>query len=410
MPIQIMWGIKETFLNLFHPGEKYIVIEILDHYIQVTALKIHLEETPANQQKGKIRIIQNWEQQFKNLYIPEILKETSALLKKVKKLPSYKIILNLDSRLATTIYSSVSLIRQKPSEVIDEPDIDNLISQAIWRFFDRQRDKVAKKMEIDDIDVLLSDVRIRGIKIDGHKIINPIGFKAKSIEFYFSQTFIVRDFIRGLREILPVDKLVFMTEAGTVLAHAALNILKPDHLFIANLFPGQTVVYTASPGKLKYLDRYNWGQNNLISHLKNHLQIEPETAKAVIDVYNQNKASPMFLRRLENILIKELQIFFNGLESVVDRGQTKVYLNSYFNLPTTAFSQRCQARLNKSLKISLLSTDLIVEKFGFEVNFNKSVKVKNLLTILAILSEVSFLPQDDKLSHLVKRRVRWLVT
>lgn len=382
----------------------------MDHYIQVTVLKAHLEENPASQQKGKIRILKNWQRPFENLNAPEVLRETGSLLKKVRNLPNYKIILSLDGRLATTIYSSVSLVRQKPSEVIDEADMDNLISQAVWRFFDRQREGVAKKMGVDEIDVLLSDVRIRGIKIDGHKIINPIGFKAKSVEVYFSQTFIVRDFIRGLRDILPVGKLVFMTEAGTVLAHAALKTLKSDHLFLANLFPGQTVIYTAAPGKLKYLDSYDWGENNLISHLKTHLLLKPEAAKAVVDLYNKNKASPLFLRRLENILIKELQVFLNGLESTLDKEQTRVYLNPYFNLPLITFSQRCQARLGKSLKISPLSTDLISEKFGFEVKFNKSAQIKNLLTILAVLSEVNSLPKDDKLSRLARKRVRWLVT
>ncbi len=393
---------------MFYPGEKYLVIEILDHYIQATALKARLEENPASKQKGELLVVKNWERPLANVSAPEALKEAAALLKKVGNLSGYKIILSLDSRLATTIYSSTPLVRQKPNEVIDEPDIDNLVSQAIWRFFDRQREKIAKKMGIEDTDVLLSDVRIRGIKIDGHKVINPIGFKAKSVEFYFSQTFVVRDLIRGLREILPMDQVALVAETGTVLAHAALKILAPEHLFLANLFPGQTVIYTASPGKLRYLDRYGWGQNNLISHLKNNLMLGPEITQTVIGLYNNNKASPLFLRRLENILIKELQFFFHGLESVVDRDQTKVYLNPYFDLPAVTFSQRCQARLGRALKICPLSADLLSEKFGFEIKFNKSAKVKNLLTVLAALSELSSLSQDEKLGHLVKRRVRWL--
>ncbi len=401
-------NIKESFLNLFYPGEKYLVVEILDHYIQAAALKARLEENPASKQKGELMIMKVWQRPLRNLSAPEALKETAALLKKVGKLSGYKIILSLDSRLATTIYSSIPLVRQNPNEAIDEPDIDNLVSQAIWRFFDRQREKIAKKMGVEDIDVLLSDVRIRGIKIDGHKVINPIGFKAKSVEFYFSQTFVVRDFIRGLREMLPMEQVAFVAEIGTVLANAALKILSTDHLFLANLFPSQTVIYTASPGKLGYLDRYGWGQNNLISHFKNNLFLEPEITRTVIDLYNKSKTSPLFLRRLENILIKELQIFLYGLESVVDKEQAKVYLNPYFDLPAVTFSQRCQARLTKPLKICPLSSELSTEKFGFDVKFNKSVKAKNLLTILAMFAELGSLSQDEKLGHLVKRRVRWL--
>lgn len=394
-------SIFERFSSLFSPGDKYLFIEILNHYIQTTTLRVNFE-------KKQIRIIKNQVRHFEAFNTLDILKETGLLLKKIRKLPSYKIVLSLDPKLATTIYSSVPLIRQRPGEIIDEADIDNLVSQAIWRFFDRQRVKIARKMDIDDIDVLLSDVRMRGIKIDGHKVLNPIGFKAKSVEFSFSQTFIVRDFLRGLREILSLEKIVFVTEAGSVLANAAFNLLKPNHLFLIKIFPSQTILYSAAPGRLAHLDNYNWGQNNLIGALQDQLAVDEEVAKQIIDLHNENKASPIVLRRLENILVKELQIFVNGLESIIDKESAKVLLNPYFNLPTLIFSQRFQGRLNKSLRFSHLSTDLITDNFGFAVKFKKPAKVKNLLTILAAFLEIDSLPKDDKLNYLAKRRVRWL--
>lgn len=397
----VIRGVKDNFSSLVFSGNKYLVIEVLDHHLQVTFLKADLE-------KKKIRIIKNWDRPFGQLSIPSVVKDVAKIFKKIRKPSKCHIVLNLDSNLATTIYSSASLVRQNPSDTIDEADIDNLISQAIWRFFDRQRMKVAKKMGINDIDVLLSDVRIRGVKLDGHKVINPIGFASKSVEFYFSQTFVPRDFIRALREAVPLDQIVFMAEAGTVLAHNALNILKDDHLFLVNLFPNQTVLYKAQAGKLAYLDKYPWGQKDLLASMENHLQTDSGVSARVIDLYNKNTVSPAFSRRLENILIKETQLFLNGLDALVDENPAKIYFNPYFNIPVTILNSRFQNRSLKNLKISELSQDLIADRFGFEVKLNQSVQLENPLMLLAVLSEMASLPKNDKLSYLAKRRVRWL--
>lgn len=393
--------IRDNFFNLLSPGDKYLVIEILDHYLAITLLKADLE-------KKKLRITKHWERPFERLETAGVVKDIAGIFKKIRKPSRYGIILSLDSRLATTIYSSASLIRQNPGEIIDEADIDNLISQAIWRFFDRNRMRVAQKMGIGDIDVLLSDVRIRGIKLDGHKVINPIGFVSKSVEFYFSQTFVPRDFIRSLREAVPLDKIVFTAEAGTVLAHNVLNASQDSHLFLVNLFPSQTVLYKAQPGKLAYLDKYPWGQKDLLASLQSHLQLDPEVSKAVINLYNGNKVSAVFSRRLENILIKETQLFLNGLEALVDENPAKIYFNPYFNLPAVVLDGRFQNRAQKNLKISELSGSLGGGHFGFEVKLGKRVQLKNPLALLAMLLEMASLPKNDKLSYLAKRRVRWL--
>ena len=378
------------------------MIEILNHYLQITIFKV-------NPEKKSIYITKSWIKDIPEFGVLNVLKETKLILKKIRKLEKYKIILSLDSKFATTIYSSISLVRPRSKEVIDEADIDNLISQAIWRFFDRNRLKVAQKMEIDDVDVLLSDVRIRGIKLDGHKIVNPIGFKAKAVEIFFSQTFVVRDFMRGLRDLLPKDNIALITETGTAMSHILSRALGNDRFFVANLFPNQTSIFLADSGRLSHHDSFDWGENDLTHLLVRYLHVDQITAKSLIQAYVDGNASENFLRRFENILIKELQIFANGLESLAGNEPADVYLNPFFVMPPVVFTSRFNSRFQKPLKLLPLSTNLIAEKFGYEVQFKKSVRVKNIFSFLAAFLEINFLPQNDKMSHLANRRVRWLV-
>ncbi|MBU4348014.1 hypothetical protein KJ671_00715 [Patescibacteria group bacterium] len=382
----------------------FLVIEIINHYIQVTLLK-------ADFSNKNILICKNITKDIKKLDVPYLLKEVKNILRKIPKKSDFNVILNLDSSLASTVYSSVSLIRSKPKELIDEADLDNLISQVIWKFFDKHRSKVSKKMGIEEIDVLLGDVRIRGIKVDGHKVVNPLGFKAKSVEIYLSETFTIRDFIKGIREIMPLNKIVFVSEAGTILSHTLFDSIEENNpLFLVNLFPNQTSIFKASVGHLHHIDNFNWGGNALVEKLRNNFKLDNAVAKTVIETYNRNDGSPRFIKKLENIFIEESRSLINGIESLASE-EGAVFINPYFNFPSCLISDRFQSKFNKKFKLQLLSTDSIMKSFGFTVQFNKSVKkIRNLATLSSVLLELSLMPKNKKISYLANRRVRWLLS
>ncbi|MEK7462750.1 MAG: hypothetical protein AAB621_00070 [Patescibacteria group bacterium] len=396
--------LKRVISSLTVKNPNFLVIEVINHYLQFTLIK-------ADFSAKNILICKNWIKELSSLEIPYLLKEVKKILKKVPKKADFNIILNLDSNLALAIYSSVSLVRPKPKELIDEADLDNLISQAIWRFFDKQRPRIAKKMGIEEIDVLLADVRIRGVKVDGHKVVNPLGFKAKSVEIYLSETFAVRDFIRGVRELTPSNKIIFVSEAGTTLSHALLNSINENKpLFLVNLFPNQTAVFHASVGHLYHIDNFNWGGNSLLQNLNDNFKLDDAVSGTLIEVYNKNGGSPYLIKKLENIFMEECQILANGIESLAPE-IGKIFINPYFNFPSCLISERFESKFSKNFKIELLSTDTVMKKMGFTIQFSKSVKkIKNLSTLSSVLLEIFLMPKNEKINYLANRRVRWLLS
>ncbi|MCL5017548.1 MAG: hypothetical protein M1155_02730 [Patescibacteria group bacterium] len=382
----------------------FLVIEVIDHYLQITELRADLIDK-------NITVYKNWIKEIDKIESDYLLHVIKKVIKKIPKRSELEIILNLDSNLATTIYSSVSLVRPKPKEIIDEADLDNLISQAIWRFFDKQRPKTAKKMGIEEIDVVLSDVRIRGIKVDGHRVVNPLGFKARSVEIYLSETYAVRDFIKGVKEMMLDNKIIFISEAGATLSHMLFkNSKEKEPLILADLFSDQTVVFQASAGHLNYLDSFKWGGNSFVNSIKENFKIDHAVAHSMIDVYNKNGGSPHFTKKIENILMDECRVLANGIESLTSSEGT-IYINPYFNPPSCFISDRFRSKFGKNYSVQLLSTDLVMKNFNFKLQFNKSAnKLKNTATLLSVLSELSMMPKNEKISYLANRRVRWLLS
>ena len=100
-------------------------------------------------------------------------------------------------------------------------------------------------MNVTDLDIVLTDVRIRGVKLDGHKVVNPIGFKAKTVEIQFSQTFLLRDFVNSVKEYLPLNLISLVSENGTAWASVIAKANLTDNFLLANLYGGKTLMFFA---------------------------------------------------------------------------------------------------------------------------------------------------------------------
>ncbi|MDE2001042.1 MAG: hypothetical protein KGI60_00565 [Patescibacteria group bacterium] len=384
-------------------GDKYIVVEILGRDIRVTVLRTDFSHK-------QITVARTWQATAADDTPLAALKEVKKILRRIPNAKTHKIVLALDSRLATTMYASVSLVRQNAKEVIDEADLDNLISQAIWRFFDKHRFKVSQKMNIDEVDVLLTDVRIRDIRIDGHRVVNPIGFKAKSVEIFFSQTFVPREFMRDIRELLPKENIVLMMEAGTALAHILSHVRGDGDFYVANLFPKHTAVFASLRQRFGHQDWFDWGGDHLPSSVSRYFHLDPDTSRALIRLYATENMSGGFSRKFEPMLVTELTSFANGIESMVGDDPSEVYVNTIAEMPPVLFSSRFQNRFRKPVKLLSLSTQFITEKLGYGIHYMKAGEMDNPLICVSSLLELALLPQEDTLSHLANRRVRWLVT
>ena len=371
-------------------GERFLVVEIFEHNNRAAYIQADFQ----NKAIKFVKVLSHL--------------DLGKLLKKFGRLSKYKIILSLDSHLASTIYSSVVLVRENYKELVDEPELDNLISQAIWKFFDRQRNKVSAKLGVTDLDIVLTDVKIRGIKLDGHKVVNPMGFKAKTVEVQFSQTFLVREYINKLKELLPLTDGIFAAENGTAFASVMSKSNPKDNFLIANIFKNKTLLFLFDGSQSGYLDKFNWGEDNLNKSLASDLSVESDVAGLVIHKYLRNEVSQSFKRRLEGLLLKELAFLARGLNVACKKTDAEtIYLHPFFNFPAI-FSGSFRSHFDRQVDLSVLDHQLISKNFGFDIKFKNSGDVDASFSFLASLLEWYLSPHEDKMSQLAKRRVRWL--
>lgn len=384
-----------NILSWIRKDDSFLIVEINDNDFKIIPAR-------ANFKDRRIRIAK-----------PLKIKEGATLeerIKKVKHLSQYKIILSLDSPIACTIYSSVSLVREKAELKIDEADLDNIISQAIWRFFDRQRKVVSNKMNVDDIDVVLSDVKIWDIKLDRHRVINPLGFSPREVNVRLSQTLFKRPIFSIVEAIFPSDSLIHMTESHASIGRILGEVIREKSFLVANILPRKTNLILNDGERIATVDSFNWGEEIFLEEVGKRLSVTSDIAKYISHVYNKKQASPLFLKKVGGILEEEYYTLINGLDNVISRLEIQnLYLNAPYELPEFIFHLHFKNKNGKNIKIHPISENFIGENFGFAVGFDSMAKRFELSSVAALILDNYLSPQNTMANNIAKRRARWLM-
>ena len=390
-------------MSFFRKGERFLVIEILRHSIRASVLIAHFE-------KKKIAVTRSASVPVEATDFSLLASSFGKLIKKFGGGSGRRVICSAEPLFATTVHAHVTLVREHDHEAIDEADLDNLVGQAIWKLLDRHRSQAATKMNVGDIDVALADVRVRKILLDGHKVVNPVGFKAKTVEFHLTQTFSSKRFLHLLKEALPRASSVALIENGAAYANIVAKADGIPDFLLANVFEDRTDMFYCDRVSLSYADSFPWGEANMMRSLMTQFSLDAQTARRLLGAYLREEASPRFLRRFEEMLTEEFQIMAHGFTSHLDRVRSKaVYVQAFFALPRFVFSPSFSRRMSRRARLTEVTDAFLGDRLGFAVTHARAAAPQSDFATVAPVLEFYFSPLNDKIDLMVGRHTRWLV-
>ena len=249
-----------------------------------------------------------------------------------------KDILDLDSDSAVTIFSFIEIARDDPKEELGLIDLQNYISQAIWKIFDGLRAETAERLGVQEADMMLTDARVMGIKIDGHQVVNPQGFTGETIEILLGITMIRRDkFVEN----------TYLFEGGAVRAYLLAKKLNFADTIYVEVNDDKTTIFFITPSGITYMNGFDWGGNNIVRSIKSEFDVQQFTADGIYNKHAEGNVSDHVSRRLDRIFYNELGEFVDGvIESVKSfsggRGSDvpPVYLRTFFPIPESLHRKR----------------------------------------------------------------------
>ncbi|MDD5710625.1 MAG: hypothetical protein PHV43_00785 [Candidatus Colwellbacteria bacterium] len=286
---------------------------------------------------------------------------------------------------AVTIFSAVKIAREHPTRALTPVDLENYISQAVWKFFDRCRGEAAAKLNVREMDLVLSDVRITGVRIDGHQIINPTGFTGSEFEIGLSLT-VTRSGV--------ADEGAYLVEGGSMRAYMLAKILGLGRAFFIESGGRTTSIFSINGSEIHHLNSFQWGKNNIIESLNQSiLVLEEGVLHGLYDKYAIGNTSEKLCRKIDKVFYQAFDAIVGGaLTSVKNAGGMRfntpptIYFYPRFSVPSGVYRKYFPSGRMK-LRFFKVDEDLDIETF---INEN----------IHGVYEE---------LNELAARRIKWLM-
>ena len=297
-----------------------------------------------------------------------------------------RIILALRTENVATIESSVSVFRVHQDELIDEGELDGLLFHALWSFLNKFRSLAAKKLNTSELDLVIANIAVFGVKLQGHSVFNPLGFSGKEIEFSFRVSFISRSLLPMLERIAKRSEVgPIVAERGAILASM---ISKPGIFF--DVDATKTLWYEIGNecGFRGFLD---WGYLNIYSSLGNIFGVSPGYASNLISRFSSHRISLKMKGIIEKVIREEYKLFKDYADASLKlehhellRGEGRIIHFEEEHVSSIFFSDERYKISDKSLFLG-----------------------QTTFSALALFPFVH--PQYEYLNQLLRRRAKWLV-
>ncbi len=306
------------------------------------------------------------------------------------KISDGKLALSVHPPYGTAVYASKIITRDNPRTEITESEIENAISQAIWRLFDEERALFAKRVDLSEMDIVMADVRVLYIKLDGGAVINPIGFMAKTIEIGLVEIMMTRALSESIKTSIPKkSEIVFTIEPAASCAWFIQKDSKNKDFAVARILDHQTFIYcSANDEKISYISDFNWGSSQVLTSVAGYFGISSLSAKALIDRYVTGDMSADMQKGLKGIISGPFADFAKGVTLAAHNVKIKrpvLYVMSH-DFP------------------GLNSKNILWKESGVKINFLPAVDYIEL-----VLHEMSRANLNSQWNKAARRRMKWLM-
>ena len=290
----------------------------------------------------------------------------------------------------TSIYSSRVIRRDNPRLEITESETENAISQAIWKLFDEARMFFSKRLNISEIDVVMADVRVSYIKLDGGIVINPVGFSAKTIEIGLVEILITRTLLEQIKLSTPKKgEVIFTLEPAASCARLLQKNAKKQEFAVAHISEERThIYYSSDENEISYVSDFNWGIKTVLDSVIRQFGVSNTVARDLLQRYTREDMSTEMIKAFKEIISEPFIEFSKGASLVAHNVKANKLMLYILNNEFSELNPQNIARKESNIKMQFLPA----------INH----------TDLA-LREMSGCDLQSPWNKIAKRRMRWLM-
>lgn len=412
-PIQTIGKVSDRARQLFTHGEKFLVLEVAPGGANALFLsvdddrKLVFEKFIRNADLKKF-LGSPWRRLMQKSWEGEYLFKSHR-----------KIIVAADPSLATTMPIPLELARDRArwKDEIALEELENLIAQAMAKIFTQCRSEAAKRLGIDDIHTILVGAKADRFRIDGHAVMNPIGFTGRKLSLLLELTFTSRDVFESLKQFFNSPDEFFFIESpqAWLLATARarelpLNLVAGggeggdgmgDHSEMSAA--GESPLFVFENAKegypVLYRETLKWSFDKIFFDIAAELGVNLATGRGLYRAYRAGALSETAARAFKKILQPAIAGLLDEVEKAKIHGS--VYFDAAYPAPfALPFKHKGASFDELPLNDILAELDLgVLDDDASLVSFRH----------LAPFLEAYFAKNTSEINQKLRRRLHWLV-
>ena len=241
--------------------------------------------------------------------------EAAKQMAGVKKVE--KAIVGIAGELVKGTTTTVHYERIKPEIRIDFPELKNIIQKVQWKAFDRIRQQLAWETGHNEIEVKLINAAIVDVRIDGYKIVNPLGFQGRDVSIAVFNAYAPMVHLGALQKIadeLKLELLSIAAEPYAVAKSMGVDDVTDFSVIFIDIGGGTTDIALVRNGGLEGTKMFALGGRAFTKRLSHELGVGFEEAEAFKIRYAEGKLGKDVSQKIEKIFVDDCNVWLSGVE------------------------------------------------------------------------------------------------
>lgn len=332
-------------MTKFFQGEKpkknyFLALDIGTEFVKALVFKIDKSRSPDKKGKriglvigkGRQRQMLNHMQAGAVADIEGVAATSKAAVEEASKMAGIKpreAIVGIAGELVKGFLNSFICKRSNPKEKIDLAELKNIIQKIQWRAFEEARRQLAEETGRKEIEIKLVNAVIADIRIDGYRVINPLGFQGLEVFLSIFNVYAPLVHLGALESIiskLDMGLLAIAAEPYTIAK--ALNLEASKGAVIIDIGGGTTDIALVRSLGLEGTKTLALAGRAFTKRLSQQLGLGIEQAEEVKIKYSQKQVSRAVRRRIGEIFKKDLKVWLSGVVLALEEFSKKEPLPS----------------------------------------------------------------------------------
>ncbi len=226
-------------------------------------------------------------------------------------------IIGIAGELVQGVTVMVNADRDKPDTVINEKEVETLISRVKKHTFDNTKEEIAKEIGLKPTQVEEVNTYINSVYIDGVRVTNPVGYKGDELVYRVFSTFAPKIHISTVEQVakelgLNVKHLIVEPYALTL---GLKNIRNSDaNAIIIDIGGGTTDVALVQNGDIIGTKMFAIGGRVFTKRVQKEFNLNYQDADKMKVDYSNNKLNSHDASVLTKAFDKDIKTWLTGVE------------------------------------------------------------------------------------------------